>query len=179
MVSEAQRLAQTLEVDNAAFLQGDAERLPFAPHTFDIVTCKLAFHYFPHPQVALAEIRRVTTPKGRVVLVDRVSAEDPVKRAYQNRVEKLRTPAKTYVYSESELVQALEAAGFVIDERASYTEHMDVAAWIQAAGPDPETAQEVLTLVTAAGDPAGLQIRREGDRLMLRHQTSILLARRQ
>jgi hypothetical protein len=76
-------------------------------------------------------------------------------------------------------VQALEAAGFVIDERASYTEHMDVAAWIQAAGPDPETAQEVLTLVTAAGDPAGLQIRREEDRLMLSHQTSILVARRQ
>ena len=135
MVSEAQRLAQTLEVDNAAFLQGDAERLPFAPHTFDTVTCKLAFHYFPHPQVALAEIRRVTTPKGRVVLVDRVSAEDPVKRAYQNRVEKLRTPAKSYVYSESELEQVLQAAGFVIDERASYAEHMGVEAWIQAAGP--------------------------------------------
>jgi hypothetical protein len=30
-----------------------------------------------------------------VVLVDRVGSEDPEKRADQNRLEKLRTPAKT------------------------------------------------------------------------------------
>jgi hypothetical protein len=47
--------------------------------------------------VALTEIVRVATHTARLVLVDRVSPEHPEKRAYQNRVEKLRTPNKTYV----------------------------------------------------------------------------------
>jgi ubiquinone/menaquinone biosynthesis C-methylase UbiE len=177
MLDEARTLAQTLGWYNTAFCQGDAEALPFAPVVFDVVTCKLAFHYFPHPQMALPEMSRVVTSGGRVVLVDRVSAEDPEKRAYQNRLEKLRTPAKTYVYSASQLAMEMEQAGLTIERRATYQEHMDVDAWIQAAGPDAETAQTLLALLTAAGDPAGLQVRREQGRLMLTHQTCILVAR--
>jgi hypothetical protein len=106
----------------------------------------------------------------------KVSAEDETKRAYQNQVETLRTPAKTYVYSASQLVAAMETAGFVVDERADDAEHMEAQAWIEAAGPDPETAEKVLAMLTAAGDPAGLAVRREGDRLMLTHHTVILVA---
>ena len=36
----------------------------------------------------------------------------------------------------------------------------------------------ILTLLTAAGDPAGLQVRRDGERLLMTHQTMILVARR-
>jgi hypothetical protein len=114
---------------------------------------------------------------GRVVLVDRVSSEDPEKRAYQNRLEKLRTPAKTCVYSESQLVMEMERAGLAVEQRATYQEHMDVDAWIRAAGPDTETAQTILALLTAEGDPAGLKVRHEQDRRMLTHQTCILVAR--
>jgi ubiquinone/menaquinone biosynthesis C-methylase UbiE len=90
-----------------------------------LVTCKLAFHYFPHPQMALQEMRRITTRTGRVVPIDRVSAEDETKRVYQNQVEALRTPANTCVYSASQLVAALETAGFVVDERADDAEHTE------------------------------------------------------
>jgi ubiquinone/menaquinone biosynthesis C-methylase UbiE len=177
MLREAHTLARTSGRDNTAFCQGDAEVLPFARQAFDLGTCKLAFHYFPHPQVVLQEMRRVTTPAGRVVLIDRISSEDPEKRAYQNRLEKLRTPAKTYVYSESQLVSEMDQAGLVVEQRATYQEHMDVHAWMQAAGPDGETAHTILALLMPEGDPAGLQVRREGDRLMMTHQTCILVAR--
>jgi SAM-dependent methyltransferase len=177
MLHEARTLAQTLGRHNTAFCQGDAEALPFAPALFDVVTCKLAFHYFPHPELALGEMSRIGTSGGRVVLVDRVSAEDPEKRAYQNRLEKLRTPAKTYVYSASQLGMEMERAGLAIEQRATYQEHMDVEAWIRAAGPDADTAQTLLALLTAEGDPAGLQVRHEQGRLMLTHQTCLLVAR--
>jgi ubiquinone/menaquinone biosynthesis C-methylase UbiE len=177
MLREAHTLAQTLGRHNTAFCQGDAEVLPFARQAFDLVTCKLAFHYFPHPQVVLQEMRRIATPTGRVVLIDRISSEDPEKRAYQNRLEKLRTPAKTYVYSESQLVAEMAGAGLMVEQRATYQEHMDVHAWIQAAGSDAETAQRILALLTPEGDPAGLQVRWEGSRLMVTHQTCVLVAR--
>jgi ubiquinone/menaquinone biosynthesis C-methylase UbiE len=176
MLQEAVTLVRTRRCDNVAFCQADAEALPFRSATCDLVTNKLAFHYFPHPQVALAEMGRVATPAGRVMLIDRISSEDPEQQRYQNRLEKLRTPSKTYVYSASQLVAALERSGLVVEASARYAEAMEVQAWIQAAGPNEETAHAIEALLTAAGDPAGFHIRREEDRLMMTHQTIILAA---
>jgi hypothetical protein len=36
----------------------------------------------------------------------------------------------------------------------------------------------ILTLLTAQGDPAGLQVRCDGERLVMTHQTVVLVARR-
>jgi ubiquinone/menaquinone biosynthesis C-methylase UbiE len=178
MLTEAHKLARTLGLGHTAFVQGDAEAVPCASHTFDLVTCKLAFHYFPHPQVALSEMVRVATRTARLVLVDRVSSEDPEKRAFQNRLEKLRTPSKTYIYSESQLVAALEQMGLLVEQQIRYPEQMDVDDWIRAAGPDEQTAHTVRALLLVEGDPAGLDVRREGDRLVMTHQTCILGSRR-
>ncbi|HSF29648.1 MAG TPA: hypothetical protein VLK82_04130 [Candidatus Tectomicrobia bacterium] len=112
------------------------------------------------------------------MLIDRISSENLEQRTYQNRLEKLRTPNKTYVYSESQLVAALERSGLVVEARARYAEQIEVQAWIQAAGPDEETADTIMALLTAAGDPAGFQLRHEGHRLMMTHQTTVLVARR-
>ena len=76
MVCEADTLARTLGHHNVTFCQADAEALPFRHDACELITSKLAFHYFPHPQVALAEIARVATSAARLVLIDRVSPED-------------------------------------------------------------------------------------------------------
>jgi hypothetical protein len=55
---------------------------------------------------------------------------------------------------------------------------MAVNAWLRASGPDEQTAHTILTLLTADGDSAGLQVRREGGRLLMTHQTVVLAARR-
>jgi len=179
MVREAYTLARTRGHHNTTFCQADAEALPFRHDACDLITCKLAFHYFPHPHVALAEMARVATQAARVMLIDRVSPENPEQRAYQNRLEKLRTPSKTYVYSESQLVAALQGIGLVVEAQARYAEEMAVDAWLRAAGPDEQTAHTILTLLTADGDPAGLQVRRQGGQLLMTHQTVVLVARRQ
>jgi ubiquinone/menaquinone biosynthesis C-methylase UbiE len=126
MVREAHTLARTFGHHNTVFCQGDAEALPFRHDVYDLITSKLAFHYFPHPQVALAEMARVATWATRLVLIDRVSPEDPEPRAYQNRLEKLRTPSKTYVYSESQLAAALADIGLIVEAQARYAEQMAV-----------------------------------------------------
>jgi ubiquinone/menaquinone biosynthesis C-methylase UbiE len=178
MVREADTLARRRGHHNATFCQADAKALPFRHDVCDLITSKLVFHYFPHPQVALAEMVRVATRTARLVLIDRVSPEDPGPRAYQNRLEKLRTRAKTYVYSESQLVAALADIGLIVEARARYAEQMEVDAWLRAAGADEQTAHTTLPMLTADGDPAGLQVRREGDQLLMTHQTVVLVARR-
>jgi ubiquinone/menaquinone biosynthesis C-methylase UbiE len=53
----------------AALVRADALHLPFAPGSFDVVTCTESFHWYPDQAQALDEIRRVLTPRGRLLLV--------------------------------------------------------------------------------------------------------------
>lgn len=49
--------------------QGDAEHLPYADGTFDLVTCQASLMFFPSPVAALREMARVTRPDGAVVVL--------------------------------------------------------------------------------------------------------------
>lgn len=56
--------------DRILAVQGDAERLPFADASFDLVTCCNSFHHYPHQEAAVAGFHRVLRPGGRLILVD-------------------------------------------------------------------------------------------------------------
>jgi len=51
-----------------AWVQADAQRLPFRDGVFDAVVCTEALHWFPDQVRALAECRRVLAPDGRVLV---------------------------------------------------------------------------------------------------------------
>ena len=57
MVEEACTLSYRRGHPNTAFCQADAAALPFRRGVCDLITNKLAFPYFPHPQLALAPTR--------------------------------------------------------------------------------------------------------------------------
>ena len=74
MLVEARQRAQQAGLPAAAqagvvpcFVQGDAERLPFPSHSFDVVSCMEALMHVPHPQQAVAEAARVVRPGGQTV----------------------------------------------------------------------------------------------------------------
>lgn len=48
--------------------QGSAETLPFPEQTFDLVLCQFALMFFADKAAALAEMRRVVTRNGRVLV---------------------------------------------------------------------------------------------------------------
>lgn len=54
----------------ARLVQGRAQNLPFVDASFDVVTCTSVLHYWPDPGAALAEIRRMLAPGGRLALTD-------------------------------------------------------------------------------------------------------------
>lgn len=66
MIRQARHLAGPTRA--GAFLIADAEALPFPAAAFTAVLCTSVTHYIDDPDPALAEITRVLSPGGRLVI---------------------------------------------------------------------------------------------------------------
>jgi SAM-dependent methyltransferase len=62
MIETARRLHPDI-----AFVEANAEQLPFADDAFDVVLINFVIHHFARPDLVCSEIRRVLTPGGRFV----------------------------------------------------------------------------------------------------------------
>jgi SAM-dependent methyltransferase len=60
---EHARIAGFPEID---WIEGDAERLPYPDASFDVVLSQFGHIFAPRPEVAIAEMRRVLKPSGRI-----------------------------------------------------------------------------------------------------------------
>ena len=80
MLAHARRKAQACGV-TIACEQGTAERLPYPDAAFDVVLCTLVLHHLPEPRRgdALAEMRRVLRPGGRLVVADLDRPRSPLR----------------------------------------------------------------------------------------------------
>jgi SAM-dependent methyltransferase len=72
MLAVARALGPTID-----WRQGDAEKLPFAKATFDVVVSQFALMFFPDRVAALREMWRVLAPRGRLA----VAVCGPISRA--------------------------------------------------------------------------------------------------
>ena len=66
MLERARRYATRDGIDDVAFARMSADRLWFEEDAFDRVSCCWALHIFPDASAALAEMRRVLQPDGRL-----------------------------------------------------------------------------------------------------------------
>jgi len=86
------------------FHMGDAERLPFADDSFDVVWSAGSIEYWPNPVTALRELRRVGRPGGQVLVVGPDEPDGPVSRRIADAI--------MLFYGEDEADRMFEAAGF-------------------------------------------------------------------
>jgi ubiquinone/menaquinone biosynthesis C-methylase UbiE len=69
MIEEARRKAAASGL-RIRFEEADAEQLPFAPRSFDLVISRHVLWTLPHPQAAIGEWTRVLRAGGRLAVVD-------------------------------------------------------------------------------------------------------------
>jgi ubiquinone/menaquinone biosynthesis C-methylase UbiE len=93
MLDEARKLAARDGLSNVGWHRGSVYELPFADATFDVVSCRFAFHHFEQPACAFAEMVRVARQGARIVLCDAVASDDPAKAAAFNAMERRRDPS--------------------------------------------------------------------------------------
>jgi SAM-dependent methyltransferase len=68
MIGMARMFAEDKQIEMPWWVQCWSDRLPFATGTFDACICKGAMDHFDRPEEAIAEMARVTSTEGRVVL---------------------------------------------------------------------------------------------------------------
>jgi ubiquinone/menaquinone biosynthesis C-methylase UbiE len=129
MLAETTRLARERELRNVEVRPADAEALPFADGAFDLVTCRLAFHHFPHPERAIREVARVLAPGGTLGFADNIAVEDAAGAAFYNEYERVRDPSHHEVLPLSRLVALLERAGLHVEATRSFAKEFDFEPW--------------------------------------------------
>jgi ubiquinone/menaquinone biosynthesis C-methylase UbiE len=108
MVARARTLSAGLE--NVEFVVGDSEALPFERGAFSALLCSSSFHHYPAPERALAEMRRVVEPGGRLAIAD--PNADLLAVRVADRILRRRDRGHIQLYRRAELAALATAAGF-------------------------------------------------------------------
>lgn len=66
LLAQARENAALARCPSIVWSEGDAERLPFADASFDLVLSQFGHMFAPRPELVVAEMRRVLRPGGRV-----------------------------------------------------------------------------------------------------------------
>ena len=138
MLEEGKRLAAELGLVNVAFTLVDLYSLPYKVGAFTLVVSRNAFHLLPDPATALAELQRVLSPGGRIVVLDPV-VDETTDKAF-NEIARLREPAHRRHYRLEELEEIARNAGLTVRRRESLRRTIDLDYWLQAAAVPPPKA---------------------------------------
>ncbi|MCB1547331.1 MAG: methyltransferase domain-containing protein [Hyphomicrobiaceae bacterium] len=191
MLQVAAKVAKEKGLTNVTTAEADAEALPFADASFDLVTCRIAPHHFGDIPRFVSEVRRVLKPGGTFALVDNISpdeestpgydvAELSAAADYYNAFEKLRDPSHGRALGLSEWTSALEAAGFSVEHKERLPKDMDFQPWAERLGADAPTIDRLRKLLTEApaAVTAFLRPREEEGELWFTLDEAIVISRK-
>jgi ubiquinone/menaquinone biosynthesis C-methylase UbiE len=142
MLAQAQRLAAAKGYANMETAHADAEALPFADASFDLVTCRIAPHHFPDIPAFVAEVWRVLKGGGTFALVDNIApdalstpgfspAELQEAAASYNTFEKLRDPSHGRCLGMAEWSDLLGERGFRLVHTERLPKDMEFEPWVE------------------------------------------------
>ena len=86
MVAKARAAAAEMGARNVTVVEGDAEHLPFADSSFDVVVSNGVIDLVPDKDVVFGEIFRVLAPGGRIQLAD-VTIQTPVSEEGRRNID--------------------------------------------------------------------------------------------
>jgi ubiquinone/menaquinone biosynthesis C-methylase UbiE len=149
LVPELLELAQRHagEFPNVSFVEGDAASLPFEGGSFDLACSLRTLHHIARPELAVAELVRVTRPGGRVLVIDQIAPVDPLAAVELNRFERARDPTHTRALADVDLRGLFEANGLVIRRTTFETEPRDLESYLDLAGCEGEAREQARALV--------------------------------
>ena len=114
MLDRARARAAELGLD-ADLQEADAQDLPFPDRSFDTVVCTLSLCGIPDNRAAIAEMRRVLRPGGRLLLLDHIGSSWPPIWVAQKLVEQV-TAATAGEHQTRRQLPLVRQTGFTVAE---------------------------------------------------------------
>lgn len=131
---------------NATFVEGDAVALPFEDGAFDLAATLRTLHHIHRPELAVAELARVTRPGGRVLVVDQLAPIDPLEALAIDRFERARAADHERLLSDQDLRGLFDANRLVLVRERREIELRDVAEFLDRAGCEGEARRHAEAL---------------------------------
>ncbi|MEX0673805.1 MAG: methyltransferase domain-containing protein [Gaiellaceae bacterium] len=86
MLAKARAAAEEMGAANVDFVESEAEQLPFADESFDVVISNGVIDLIPDKDAVFGELFRVLTPGGRIQLAD-VTIQQPVSEEGRRKID--------------------------------------------------------------------------------------------
>jgi len=123
---------------NVEFVEADVTSLPFELGSFDLAGCLRTLHHVARPELAVAELARVTRVGGRLLIVDQLAPVDPAAAAQLNAFEHARDPSTTRILADVDLRGLFESNGLVLLRSEEEREPRDLDAYLELAACEGE-----------------------------------------
>ncbi|MFN2470218.1 MAG: class I SAM-dependent methyltransferase [Gaiellaceae bacterium] len=134
---------------NVTFVEGDVTSLPFADGAFDVAGAAFVLHHVARPELALAELVRVTRPGGTVLVADQVAPVDPLLALELNRFERARDPSHARALSDADLRGLFDSNDLVLVREQVEEERRELGPYLDFAGCTGEARGRALDLAPA------------------------------
>jgi ubiquinone/menaquinone biosynthesis C-methylase UbiE len=178
MLHAARQSHREADLTGITYHQLDAESLPYAPASFEAVTCRIAPHHFPHPDEFVRECVRILRPGGLLVVIDQIMPRNRKAARYVNAFERLRDPSHAWAYSLPRWEGFFKAEGLTITYTESFTQRHILTDWAARMNVTPDNLIRLRAMLIQAPEKAAqwmdAAITSGGDATFLIHRGLII-----
>lgn len=139
---------------NVTFVEGDVTSLPPDVGEFDLAGTLRTLHHIRRPELAVAELARVTRPGGRVLVVDQVAPADPLVALELDRFERARDPTYQRTLADADFRHSFEANELRLIRAEFDQEKRELEAYLDLAGCEGQARDEARSLAPGDAFPA-------------------------
>jgi ubiquinone/menaquinone biosynthesis C-methylase UbiE len=146
LVPELLEAARRDAPQNATFVEADVSAVPFEDFSFDLACSRRTLHHVSRPELAVAELARVTKPGGRVFVDDQLAPMDPLAAFELDRFERRRDPSHNRTLSDGDLRDLIAANGLTLLRNKGFSHRRELDFYLGLAGCTGDDAERVKDL---------------------------------
>ena len=176
MLIAARNMIAGRGVDTVSFCEADAQGLPVASGTFDLVTCRIAPHHFPDVGQFGRECARAARPGGTVAIIDGIGVGDGFTVRYLNAFENLRDPSHHWAYPARRWESFFAKAGLRVTLVETFRKAHEFGDYCDRLNVSPANRLRLRAMLTQApaGPKAAYDIFERGGQLLF-HLHEVLI----
>jgi ubiquinone/menaquinone biosynthesis C-methylase UbiE len=137
---------------NVSFVEADVTQLPFDAGSFDLACSRRTLHHVARPELAVAELARVTATGGLIFVDDQIAPVDPLTALELDRFERARDPSHTRTLPDIDLRHLFEANELVLVRARFQSHRRELDYYLALAGCEGEERERVRRLSPGGPD---------------------------